>query len=212
MRCLPRGYRWADLVTEMEGEKRMRRMQIAAELEREYEVNEQYRKLALREIARQRLHLRASDADLGADGGDALASTGNGSGGGSGGGEEAMAGEDGELCAESFVARADRVASRRAPRQQQRRLPQQQQQQQRAHEPTATASSSKPPRAARHVTANATVLARKKKQATKAAPGPAATLAAGASQRSAAASRRDTAGVAATAKKTKARIPIGAIA
>lgn len=53
VRCLPRGYRWEDLVTEMEGEKRLRRMKLQAELQREREINEAYRQLAMKELARR---------------------------------------------------------------------------------------------------------------------------------------------------------------
>src|SRR3989338_8729705 len=53
IRCLPRGYRWEDLVTEMEGEKRVRRMKLHQELQREREINEAYRQLAMKEIARR---------------------------------------------------------------------------------------------------------------------------------------------------------------
>lgn len=53
IRCLPRGYRWEDLVTEMEGEKRVRRMKLQQELQREREINEAYRQLAMKELARR---------------------------------------------------------------------------------------------------------------------------------------------------------------
>lgn len=53
-KVLPRGYRWEDLVTEMEGEKRLRRMKIQAELHREKEINEAYRQLAMQEISRRK--------------------------------------------------------------------------------------------------------------------------------------------------------------
>lgn len=62
-RCLPRGYRWEDLVTEMEGEKRLRRMKMQAELQREREINEAYRQLAMKELARRK------GGDIGTGGG-----------------------------------------------------------------------------------------------------------------------------------------------
>ena len=60
-KVLPRGYRWEDLVTEMEGEKRLRRMKIQAELQREKEINEAYRQLAMQELARRKQQQQNND-------------------------------------------------------------------------------------------------------------------------------------------------------
>lgn len=62
VRCLPPSYRWSDLVTEIEGEKRLRRLKINAELQREREINEAYRVVAMRQIAAQKRRLAQTGA------------------------------------------------------------------------------------------------------------------------------------------------------
>lgn len=57
VRCLPPSYRWADLVTEVEGEKRLRRLKINAELQHERELNERYRQRAYKVIAKRKRRL-----------------------------------------------------------------------------------------------------------------------------------------------------------